>query len=246
MTKQNSTTFIRCPKDEQHPFNRLPASLFSLNGYQLAIMAQILSNCDNWNLVKYEIGKRLGFPREKFNKAWRSLEDLGYIKKTQIQSGWEYIITEDLDFTPTTYGNCQSSTLTTGRKCKGGTLTTTKKNYNYITNETTCTDATCLKSKFDELNELYPVSVSSYGGQTNFLKANLEDCEREYTEYLMSQQTSHEEIISCLKKELDERNHTGQAYYQPSLLKWIKDKRWTAYEHKIREHTEERYGETLE
>jgi hypothetical protein len=61
--KQNNTTFVRCDKDEQHPFYRIPVGLFKLDGYQLAIMAQILSNKDGWNIVKYEIGKRLRFPR---------------------------------------------------------------------------------------------------------------------------------------------------------------------------------------
>ena len=56
--KQNRTTFVRCPKNKQYPFNRLPAKMYDLNGYQLAIMAQILSNKDSWNLVKSEIGKR--------------------------------------------------------------------------------------------------------------------------------------------------------------------------------------------
>jgi hypothetical protein len=78
--RQNSTTFERCPKDEKHPFNRISANLYALNGYQFAIIAYILSNKDDWNIVKYEIGKRLGFPERKFLKAWRELELMGYIK----------------------------------------------------------------------------------------------------------------------------------------------------------------------
>jgi hypothetical protein len=80
--RQNSTTFVRCPKDEKHPFSRIPAELFKLDGYQPAIMGQILSNNDDWNIVKYEIGKRVGFPERKFLKTWRELEKLGYIQKS--------------------------------------------------------------------------------------------------------------------------------------------------------------------
>jgi hypothetical protein len=83
--RQNRTSFVRCLKDEQHPFSRIPAKLYSLNGYQFAIMAYILSNKDDWNIVKYEISKRLGFPERKFLKAWRELETLGYI---QIKRMW--------------------------------------------------------------------------------------------------------------------------------------------------------------
>ena len=63
MKSRNSTTFNRCPKDAIYPYCKIPANMFNkLNGYQLAIMIQIISNKDDWNLVKYEIGKRVGFP----------------------------------------------------------------------------------------------------------------------------------------------------------------------------------------
>jgi hypothetical protein len=66
----------KMPKDANYPFNRVPANLYKLDGYQFAIMSQILSNNDNWNLVKYEIQKRMGFQR-KFLKAWKELEKPG-------------------------------------------------------------------------------------------------------------------------------------------------------------------------
>ena len=201
--KRNRTIFVRCPKDRQHPFNRLPAKLNSLNGYQLAIMVQILSNKNSWSLVKEEIGKRLGFPRNKFNSAWRSLEDQGYIKKTQIQGGWEYTIIEDPDSTPTTDGNCEKSTLTTGIQCKDGRLTTTKENYNYYITEGT--DATCYEEQFNELKELYPASSTWADGSKVWLNRKLPECKIFYAKLLSTGKVLHEQIMAILKNELAKR-----------------------------------------
>ena len=231
--KQNRTTFVRCPKNKQYPFNRLPAKLYDLNGYQLAIMAQILSNKDSWNLVKSEIGKRLGFPKDKFNRAWRSLEDLGYINKTRIQGGWSYIIREDPDFTDTIYSNCEGFTLTTGRKCKGGILTTTKKNYDYILYNTTGTDAACYDDQFNELKDLYPVSSTWDDGTKVLLNRKLPECKILYAKLLSTGNISHEQIIAILKAELAKREQSGTQQYQPALFNWLHDGDPDAFEDRI-------------
>jgi len=240
--KKNSTTFLRCLKDEQHPFNRIPAKLFSLNGYQFAIMAQILSNKDDWNLVKNEIRRRLGFPERKFLKAWKELELLGYIQVKRMWGCYHYTIYEDPVYTTGTGADCVGHTTGSSTSCTGAILTTTNTNYYY--NTTASTDADCMKNKFYELNELYPASVSC-NGKKNYLKANIEDCEQEYIKFLMKQEKSHKDILSCLKRELDERKRANETLYQPALLKWIKERRWEAFE-KIIEPTEARYGQMLE
>jgi len=243
IVKKNSTTFLRCPTDEEHPFNRLSASLYSLNGYQFAIMAYILSNNDNWNLVKYEIGKRLGFPERKFLKAWKELEDMGYIQIRKKWSSYHYTIIEDPGYTTGTGADCVDHTTGNSTGCVSATLTTNNNNYYY--NNTTGTDATCYENEFNELQELYPASVTGPNGQKNILNANIEDCKKEYIEYLMTQQKSHEEIITCLQRELDERSRTGNIMYQPALLKWIKEKRWATYENINMDSIEEKYGQTI-
>jgi hypothetical protein len=129
ITKQNSTTFVRCPKDGNFPFNRVPAKLYNLDGYQLAIMAQILSNKDDWNLVKYEIAKRMGFPERKFLKAWRELEKLGYIQIKKKWGCYHYTIFEDPDYTTGTGADCESYTTGNSTGCTGAVLTTTNNNY---------------------------------------------------------------------------------------------------------------------
>jgi hypothetical protein len=149
---QNRTSYIRCPKDDEHPFNRVPASLYKLDGYQFAIMAQILSNRDDWNIVQKEIRQRVKFPRQKFDQAWNSLVEMGYIQTKQIQGGWSYRIIEDPDFTSTTGGDCENLTYTTGGHCEGGVLTTTNNNY-YTVNETILSRS-CHKKEFQELLEI--------------------------------------------------------------------------------------------
>lgn len=241
----NRTTFLRCPKDEKYPFTRLSTKLYSLNGYQLAIMAYILSNKDGWNLVKSEISKRSGFPRNKFNLAWKSLEDLGYIKKIRIQGGWNYTILEDLDFTNTITGNCEQPTHTTGAQCNDGIITTIKENNNY-NYTTTGVDAICYEDQFNELADLYPVSSTWNDGRTVPLKRNLPECKKLYIDLLSTEKGSHLDILNCLKAELSEREQTGTKQYQLALLKWIKETGWKAYEGTRNKPLYNAYGTELE
>jgi|ERR1035437_198301 hypothetical protein len=127
--RQNRTTFIRCPKDANYPFNRVPAKLYKLDGYQFAIMAQILSNNDSWNLVKYEIQNRMGFPERKFLKAWKELEKLGYIQMKREWGCYHYTIYEDPDYTTCTDADCITHTTGSSTTCTGAILTTTNNNY---------------------------------------------------------------------------------------------------------------------
>ena len=228
--KQNRTTFIRCAKDEQHPFTRIPVTLYSLNGYQLAIMAQILSNRDDWNIAKKEIGKRLGFPRQKFNNAWKSLIDLGYILVKRIQGGYDYTIYEDPNSTCTIGGICEGSTSTTGTTCAGGMLTTiNNNNYREVT---TTADSSCYDDQFNELLELYPDISNRSDGTTYSLKGNLKECKKAYINYLKSNDMPHDAVMLALKVELDEKYRTGKMSYQQGLMKWIENKTFEQYKGK--------------
>jgi hypothetical protein len=241
--QRNTTIYNRCPKNELFPFIRVPANLLKLNGYQQAIMTQIISNKDGWNLVKYEISRRLGFPRNKFNKAWKSLEDLGYIKKDRIQGGWEYKIIEDLNFTSTTGGICEDSTLTTGALCEGGILTTI--NNNYYSNSTTGRNATYYLSQFKELMECYPSIGTRPDGTTYKLKGKPDDCKKAYIDYLKTNVMSHDEIITALKVELNDKRMTGETHYQSGLFRWIKDKVFENFKDRTIEPAALQYGTEL-
>jgi hypothetical protein len=240
---KNRTTFVRSLKDEQNPYNIVPANLYQLNGYQLAIMAQIISNKEDWNIVKYEIAKRVGFPRQKFNVAWNSLIKAGYIDVKRIQRGYEYTIYEDINSTSTTGGICGDFTSTTGRRCTDGMLTNT--NNNYYREVTNTTDGTCQEIQFNELTELYPTSGTKPDGTTYQLKGKLSDCKRAYIDYLMTNAMTHDEIITALQVELNDKRRTGSTPFQPGLLKWINERRFEQYKGRSLEPVELGYGYEL-
>jgi hypothetical protein len=237
---QNKTTFVRCPKNEQHPFCRIPANLYNLDGYQLAIMAHILSNKDDWNIVKYEIAKRTDFPRNKFNKAWKSLIDLGYIQVKRIQGGFNYTIYEDLSSTSTNGGNCEESTSTTGATCAGGTLTTI--NNNYYKEVTTTAGSTCYESQFNELFDLYPSEGTKPDGTSYKLKGRRDESKSAYIEYLKTRGMTHDEIMTALKVELNDKQMTGKTHYQQGVFKWVKDKTFEQYKERTLEPDQRGYG----
>lgn len=242
--QRNSTTFKRCLKDEKHPFNRVPAKLYTLDGYQFAIMAQIISNNDDWNIVKSEIGKRVGFPERKFLKAWRELVALGYIQCKRMWGCYHYTIFEDLEDTTGTGADCGDHTTGNSTSCTGAILTTTKHNYYY--NITTGTDATCYEDQFNELKELYPTSVTRADGKTYPLKGKIKECEGRYIEYLKSDKTSHKEIIACLRAELADKNRTGNTMYQVGMLRWIGEEYWEVYKGRSVEPAEVGYGQAVD
>jgi hypothetical protein len=241
--KQNTTTFNRCPKDEQHPFCRIPSKLLDLDGYKLAIMTQILSNKDDWNIVKYEIAERLGFPERKFLKAWRDLVKLGYIQITRKWGCYHYTIYDDLDQTTGTGTDCIAYTTGNNTNCTGAILTT--NNNNYYNDITTGTNTTCNQNQFNELKALYPPSIIGKDGITYLLNGKIKDCERKYSEYLKSDKISHDEIIKCLKIELQEKNRAGNNMYQPTLLRWIEDNQWEVYMGRTLKPIVPAYGQTI-
>lgn len=245
---QNSTTFIRCPKE--HLYNIVPINLYALDGYQFAIMAHIISNKDGWVIVKEEIRSRVKISRPKFNCAWQSLCDLGYIVMKRTQGGYHYTIYEDpsstsvTGFITATGGIYENSTTTAGATCAGGILTNTNNNYNK--EFTSTTSGTCEKDQFNELLELYPDSGTNQDGTTYPTKGKLDECFKAYTDYLKTKQMTHEEIMTALKVELQDRRNHGRTNYQPGLPKWIDRKDFEDYRGRSVEPNVPGYGETLE
>jgi len=240
---KNRTTFVRCLKDEQHLFNRVPANLYALNGYQFAIMAQIISNNDGWNIVKSEIQKRLGFPERKFLKAWKDLEVLGYIRLKRMWGSYNYTIYEDLDYTTCAGADCVDHTTGSSTTCTGAILTTTNNNYNR--DVTTTADSHCEKSQFNELLAVYPSMGTRLDGTTYRLKGKRSESERAYNNYLRTNVMSHDEIITALQIELNERRITGNTYFQQGLLKWIEDRTFEDYRGRTIEPVKVGYGQTF-
>jgi hypothetical protein len=225
----------------------VPAKLYKLDGYQLAIMAQILSNSDTWNLVKYEIEKRMGFPERKFLKAWKELEKLGYIQMKRMWGSYLYTIYEDPDNTTCTGADCNDHTTCSSTGCTGAILTTTKNNY-YNTEESS--DQSIIEpgkkiikvilneqdsehhKQFMELYELYPEDVIRSDGNKSYLKTDRKLCEELYSAYLKESLLSHDDVMSCLKAELHLKNQTGNMKYMKGFVKWLNAREFEGYKDK--------------
>jgi hypothetical protein len=241
---KNRTTFVRCPKDENYPFNRVPAKLYDLNGYQFAIMAQILANKDGWNIVKSEIQNRLDFPERKFLKAWKDLEALGYIKLKRLWGSYHYTIYEDLDYTTCTGAYCIDHTTGSSTTCTGAILTTT--NNNYYREVTMTADSNREERQFYELLKLFPPVGTKRDGTKYEVKGRLKECQKAYIDYLRTNAMTHEEILTALKVEMNERQMNGKTHYQPRLLKWIEERKFELYKGRTIQPAEPGYGQSIE
>jgi hypothetical protein len=74
------------------------------------------------------------------------------------------------------------------------------------------------------------------------LKGNLDKCKKTYTDYLNTNGMKHDEIMTALKVELNDRRITGNILYQQGLLKWINDKSFEQYRGRKLEPVDTGYG----
>jgi hypothetical protein len=169
---------------------------------------------------------------------------LGYIRVKRIQSAYEYTIYEDLESTTTMGGICEASSSTTGTTCKGGILTT--NNTNYYKELTTTNDSICTESQYTQLLDLFPSEGVKPDGTTYQLKSKLKECKKAYIDYLNSNVMTHDEILTALKIELNEKQLTGKTYFQKGLYRWINDKSFEQYRGRTLVPVKLGYGQTLE
>jgi hypothetical protein len=120
---KNKTEIIRSTKDATHPFTVLSSAMLKWNGYQRAIAWELLSNSSDFIINKSVVEKRLQFPRKKFNDAWASLEELGFITKKAFVGGVKWTVTEPESYIETK--NEAEVTLSTGSLSTGGKTTNT-------------------------------------------------------------------------------------------------------------------------
>ena len=100
--KRNTTIYHRSVKDKNNYYTMISNKLVKddrLSFIEVGIMTWILSNNDSFILNKGFIQKRSGLGRTVFNRAWKALEDLGYIQsyKAMISgqgSVYQYTINE--------------------------------------------------------------------------------------------------------------------------------------------------------
>jgi hypothetical protein len=107
---------------------------------------------------------------------------------------------------------------------------------------TTTADSNCQVNQFNELIELYPTTGTRSDGTSYKLKGNLNKCKKTYADYLRTNGMNHDEIMTALKVELNDKQMTGRTHYQPGLLKWINDKSFEQYRGRKLEPVDMGYG----
>jgi hypothetical protein len=91
----NETIFFREPRDEAHPFARMPKALMydkRLSFRDRIVMGTILDNADTWKLSIAEIGRRLCMDKNTLKKASQKLQETGWLKIEKTGFGtyrWE-------------------------------------------------------------------------------------------------------------------------------------------------------------
>lgn len=88
---------------------------------------------------------------------------------------------------------------------------------------------------FDELLALYPVSVIRSDGTKDYLKTDTNRCRKSYNKIIGKNITKHQEIMDCLRFELDLRYNQGSLSYMKRLPKWIASEEWDVYKEAMKE-----------
>ena len=89
-------TVIRRP-NEKGTFTTVHHSILfdtRLSALELRILICILSDSDNFNLTQKLLTNRLGITKKTLQKAFKRLEECGYIKRTELKKGHYYTISE--------------------------------------------------------------------------------------------------------------------------------------------------------
>lgn len=88
---------------------------------------------------------------------------------------------------------------------------------------------------FDELLALYPVSVTRSDGTKDYLKTDTNRCRKTYNKIIGRNISKHQEIMDCLRFELDLRYSNGSLGYMKRLPKWIASEEWEVYKEAMKE-----------
>lgn len=94
---KNNTTIKRYNASKNYHKKSMPMDIYmdkDLNFIDIGLLTWLLSNNKNFKVNKNQVQKRSGLPEKKFLDSWKKLMKLGYIKKTLIQGGVEWVISE--------------------------------------------------------------------------------------------------------------------------------------------------------
>lgn len=115
----NKSTTLRVIKDKEHPYVTLPHYYFKgeYDYIELAILSFLSSNSDKFNIVKSYVRTFLKIPKQKFESAWKSLENKGHLFGERKFGHWIWVYSEK-SFKQGTLpkdGNCVKNTCNSGK-----------------------------------------------------------------------------------------------------------------------------------
>jgi len=99
-TYKNTSKIIKAPYNKDHPYTVVSNNwndYTKLNGFERAIMLELMSNSDSFIINKDVVRERLGFPKQKFLDAWASLEKKYYISCDRFFGGVKWVINETVN-----------------------------------------------------------------------------------------------------------------------------------------------------
>jgi hypothetical protein len=90
---------------------------------------------------------------------------------------------------------------------------------------------------FDELVQVFPVSVTRPDGTKDFLRNDLKRCKVTYSKITKNKYFIHQHILECLRYEVALKRKEGKMSYFKRLSKWLASEEWKIYEQALNEST---------
>lgn len=90
---------------------------------------------------------------------------------------------------------------------------------------------------FDELVQVFPVSVVRPDGTKDFLRNDLKRCKVQYSKITKNKYFIHQHILECLRYEVALKRKEGKMSYFKRLSKWLASEEWKIYEQALNEST---------
>ena len=88
---------------------------------------------------------------------------------------------------------------------------------------------------FDELVQVFPVSVIRPDGTKDFLRNDLKRCKMAYSKITKNKFFIHQHILECLRYEIALKKKEGKMSYFKRLSKWLASEEWKIYEQALNE-----------
>lgn len=86
------------------------------------------------------------------------------------------------------------------------------------------------KSYFDEFYEAYPKYITRPDGTKDYLRTDMHRCRKFYEQIIGRSRSKHENILTCLKFEVNYKYKTNKMSYMKRMPKWLLSQEWQVYE----------------